>query len=71
MTERFASAWEDRDVSYLSPVYDGDGATETFQLPLSAEANAQQWISSSPEAFCNTGDRKLLERILPDFDRST
>jgi len=71
MTEKFSSAWEDSDVAYLTPVYDGSGSPDGFTLPLSAEANARDWITSSPEAFCNTNDPAVLNRILPDFDRAT
>lgn len=71
MTEKFSSAWEDSDVPYLTPVYDGSGLPDGFTLPLSAESNARDWITSSPEAFCNTQDGAVLNRILPDFDRAT
>lgn len=71
MTEKFSSAWEDSDVPYLTPVYDGSGSPDGFSLPLSAESNARDWITSSPKAFCNTQDGAVLNRILPDFDRAT
>ncbi len=38
---------------------------------IGSEAEAAAWILSSPEAYCNTVDQDLLEKILPDFDLET
>jgi len=35
---------------------------------LRIERNARAYIRSRPEAFCNTSDRKLLGKVLNDFD---
>jgi SpoIID/LytB domain protein len=32
---------------------------------------AEQWILSSPEAYCNTKDENILRQILPSFDQET
>ena len=71
MTEIYSAAWEEKDVDYLSVVYDGDGDVNGYDLPLTVEANAERWINSSPAAYCNTDSAALLERILPGFDQET
>ncbi|HKG21358.1 MAG TPA: SpoIID/LytB domain-containing protein, partial [Blastocatellia bacterium] len=71
MTESFRAAWEDKDIPYLSAIYDGKNRPENFEAPLTDEPGAYEWISGSPEAFCNTRDRALLSRILPGFDQET
>jgi peptidoglycan hydrolase-like amidase len=71
MTESYSSAWQDRSVPYLEPVYDGPGETEGFALPLTDEVNARRWITSSPAAFCNVTSADLLARVLPGFDQET
>ncbi|HLK85157.1 MAG TPA: SpoIID/LytB domain-containing protein [Candidatus Binataceae bacterium] len=63
ITERYATAWEDEDIPYLESVFD-DGAPRP---PRSAE----EWIRSSPPAYCNSSDRELLQGILPSFDQET
>ena len=44
---------------------------EGFQLDLTKEANAENWIRNNPEAFCNTSDKKILEQVLTDYDQET
>jgi len=66
-TEDFANVWEERSVPYLTSVPDGP---EDFPS-LATEAVAADWISSSPAAYCNTGDTVALRRILPAFDQET
>ncbi len=63
MSERYRSAWDDRDVPYLTPVYDG--------LPPAPAFEAGAWILGKPSAWCNTEDRELLARLLPGFDQET
>ncbi len=63
MSERYRSAWDDRDVPYLTPVYDGPPPPPAFE--------AGPWILGDPPAYCNTRDRELLARLLPGFDQET
>ena len=70
-SEVYAAAWEDRDVPYLSAVYDWIDESEHFAMPLTEEANAESWITASPLAYCNTKSKELLSRILPGFDQET
>jgi len=71
MTEIFSAAWEAKDVPYLASVYDGAGEIALYEMPLTTEANAEAWITSSPAAYCNTQSVELLSRILPGFDQET
>jgi SpoIID/LytB domain protein len=63
LTERYATAWDDREVTYLVSFRDG----EPGPLPADLEA----WIRSEPPAWCRTRDAALLARILPGFDQET
>lgn len=71
MTETFSAAWESKEVPYLASVYDGEGKIAGYEMPLTIEANAEAWITSSPAAYCNTQSAELLSRILPGFDQET
>jgi SpoIID/LytB domain protein len=71
MTESFDAAWEDERMPYLAVSYDGETFPCGFNLPLTDEANAESWIRNSPPAFCNTNDKTILRKILPDFDQET
>ena len=67
ITEDFETAWEDKRVPYLKSVSDAP----LPHYPVVTEEEAVRWILSFPDAYCNTKDERLLERILPDFDRDT
>ena len=67
LTEEFGTAWEDRRAPYLKSVSDGP----LVRKPIRTEEEASRWILSGPEAYCNTRDEALLERILPGGDRET
>lgn len=71
MTESFDAAWADEKFPYLAVSYDGQTFPADYALPLTEEANAEKWICSSPPAFCNTSDPRVLGKILPDFDQAT
>ena len=40
-------------------------------MNLTTEEGARAWILSSPEAFCNTSDKKILSQVLNDYDQET
>ncbi len=67
ITENFSSAWEDVTVQYLQSTAD---AGEPLASVVS-EQDAQQFIRSRPAAYCNIEDKKVIRRILPDFDCET
>lgn len=72
MTESYSAAWEDRDVPYLKPVFDGPGnIAPGYRLPLSIDANAEDWITESPLAYCGMPTPELLANILPGLDQET
>ena len=72
MTEVYRAAWEDKDVPYLTSVYDVPGSEPSgYGMPLSTEANAEAWITSSPPAYCGVVTPQLLARIVPAFDQET
>jgi SpoIID/LytB domain protein len=66
-TEDFANAWEDVRIPYLTSV--SDAATQ--HPPILTEEEARRWITSSPDAYCNTTDGNILRQILPSFDQET
>jgi len=71
-TELFSSAWGPQDPSYLQAFADlPDGEAPGYPLPLSDEANAAPFIQGAPPAFCNTQDRAVLEKLLPELDHDT
>ena len=86
VTEEFETCWEDTHFDYLVRVEDNDaryslrsstrrqaqGPFPTKQSPdLTTEEGAREWILSSPEAFCNTNDKKILSQVLNDYDQET
>ena len=38
---------------------------------LTQEGEAQKWIRTSPRAFCNTQNKKILSQILNNYDQET
>ena len=69
VTEEFETCWEDTHFDYLVKVEDKGSATQS--LDLTTEEDAREWILSSPEAFCNTNDKKILSQVLNDYDQET
>ena len=68
--EEFQYCWENIKKPYLQAL--PDTLPDTTPLPdLTDEAVARQWILSSPDAFCNTIDQKVLSQVLNDFDQET
>ena len=65
ITEEFATAWDDKRVSYLTSISDAS----VPHSPTRTEEEASTWILSEPDAYCKTKDEHLLGKILPDFDR--
>ncbi len=67
LTEDFDTAWDDKRVSYLTSISDAP----VSHRRIGTEEEAARWILSEPEAYCHTEDERLLEKILPAFDRET
>ena len=66
--EEFQYCWEDSPKPYLKAI--GDTMEETIP-DLTVEANAEKWIRTSPESFCNTQDKRILSQVLNDYDQET
>lgn len=67
-TEEFQYCWENLRKPYLVALRD---APQQEALDLTIEANADRWIRSSPESFCNTRDAKVLSQVLNNYDQET
>ena len=66
--EEFQYCWEDVKYPYLRKQRD----YKVESLPdLTVEAEADRWIRTSPEAFCNTTDKKILSQVLNNYDQET
>ena len=67
--ETFENVWEPIAHPYLL------GKPDSFSgVPfpdLTIEEYAEEWIKSSPDAFCNTQDTLVLNQVLNDYDRET
>ena len=67
--EEFQNCWENVRHPYL--IGQRDSQT-TNKLPdLTIEAEADKWIRTSPVAFCNTQDKKILSQVLNNYDQET
>ena len=67
-TELFENAWANEHYDYLEPVRDEIGTP----LPdLTIEENAQEFIRTSPSAYCNTTDERILSQVLNNYDQET
>ena len=80
VTEEFQYCWENIKKPYLVGIRDllnsQDGCSgkdiEANTLPdLTIEANAEQWIRTTPKSFCNTNDKHILSEVLNDYDQET
>lgn len=67
--ERFESCWADTPKPYL--LARADTPTPEVFPDLTREEEARKWILSSPEAFCNTSDLRVLRQVLNNYDQET
>ncbi len=67
--EEFQYCWEGIKHPYLSK--QRDSKTGSGLSDLRVESEADQWIRTSPEAFCNTKDKKILSQVLNNYDQET
>jgi len=63
MTDEFSTAWQDIDVPYLRPIFDGPPPANSY--------TPESLVRSNVPAYCNTRDPKLLSQILTGFDHET
>ena len=69
MVEEYRYCWEDIDKPYLTALR--DTTDEKVDIDLTKEENIKKWIHSSPNAFCNTTNTKVLSQVLNNFDQIT
>lgn len=67
--ETFENVWEPITHPYLQGKADNRGDAPLPDLTM--EESADEWIRSSPPAFCNTQDAAILRQVLNDYDRET
>lgn len=67
LTDNFENTWEDTPVPYLTSVSD----STVLHHAVPTETDAERWILSSPDAYCNTADANILRQVLPSFDQET
>ena len=71
ITEAFENCWAPVHIPYLTPVIDNIEAPVGFDIELTTEDYAVDWIRKSPAAFCNTTDKKILTQVLNNYDQET
>jgi len=71
VTELFENVWEPVSHPYLQRIVDNPVPPEAYDLDFTKDENIRKWISSKPEAFCNTTDKKVLNQVLNDYDLET
>lgn len=67
--EEFEYCWEPRKFAYLEARRDSAEPTDIPDLRDPDEAN--QWINSRPDAFCNTSEASILRQVLNNYDQET
>ncbi|MBN1854425.1 MAG: SpoIID/LytB domain-containing protein [Pirellulales bacterium] len=70
VTEEFQTAWSHEAIPYLVAIRDAPNPPATLP-PLTQEAAAREFILGSPTAYCNCTDRRILKRVLNDYDLDT
>ncbi|MGZ2370605.1 SpoIID/LytB domain-containing protein [Ancylomarina sp. YFZ004] len=69
VSETFENVWEPKAHKYLQAII--DGKESSLKLDLRNEVNAENWIHSSPDVFCNNSDKAILSQVLNDYDMET
>lgn len=69
ITEEFDTCWENKKYPYLTAVR--DDKNDVAMPDLTIEEEADKWIRSTPDGFCNTHDKHILSQILNNYDQET
>ena len=69
ITEEFDTCWENKKYPYLTAVR--DDKNDAAMPDLTIEEEADKWIRSTPDGFCNTHDKHILSQILTNYDPET
>ena len=71
VSEEYEYCWDNNHKPYLLSVVDNAPLGTVPTIDLTDEKTAQEWILSSPEAFCNTKDATVLGQVLNNYDQET
>ena len=71
VSEEYEYCWDNTHKSYLLSVVDNAPLGTAPTIDLTDDKMAQEWILSSPEAFCNTKDAAVLGQVLNNYDQET
>lgn len=71
VTERYEHCWDPRYHPYLESFADLPAGTKRFTPDLQDENAARNFILDTPDAFCNTSDKKILSQVLNEYDLET
>ncbi|WP_044117990.1 SpoIID/LytB domain-containing protein [Alkaliflexus imshenetskii] len=71
ISELFENTWEPINHPYLAMVVDSENIPEGYNMDMTQEINAKEWIRTAPDCFCNTSDKQILSQILNDYDQET
>ena len=71
VSEQYEYCWDNIRKPYLLSVVDNAPLGTAPAKELTDEQAAQEWILSSPEAFCNTKDATVLDQVLNNYDQET
>ena len=71
VSEEYEYCWDNTHKPYLLSVVDNAPLGTAPTIDLTDEETAQEWILSSPEAFCNTKDAAVLGQVLNNYDQET
>ena len=69
MFEEFQNCWDNVYHPYLRKTRDYKSDTSIPDLTIESEAD--KWIRTSPEVFCNTKDKQILSQVLNNYDQET
>jgi len=75
ISEEYQYCWENKPLPYLVAIRDSEDSEEcgvrSEELNAMSEAQAEQWIKSNADSFCNTHDKAILSQVLNDYDQET
>lgn len=69
MLETFETCWDDTPHPYLAS--HRDTLAEQTTPDLTDEKAAREWITGSPESFCNTAEERILRQVMNNYDLET
>lgn len=67
--EEFQNCWENKPYSYLHKKR--DSLSVNWVPNLKREEDADKWIRSTPDSFCNTKSKEVLSQVLNNYDQET